>query len=203
MRKAIHRLVITATTVCLALPLDEGLARQPETAVKPIDVGSQSQLFVDRYLIESEKAIELVVHPPKKMERVLVPERPWEAYRVFVQSVLRDGDVYRMYYSCIPSKPAGKGETIKCRNCRREVPDNTVICQCGWCPSSELQQRMFGNLAYAESQDGIHWEKPALGLREFDGNKSNLQPCLEHLSPPKRRRVPGVSDGLSRLSAPA
>jgi hypothetical protein len=63
--------------------------------------------------------------------------------------------VYRMYYSCIPSKPAGKGETIKCRNCRREVPDNTVICPCGWCPSSELHQRMFGNLAYVEVTHGV------------------------------------------------
>src|SRR5688572_15361455 len=28
-------------------------------------------------------------------------------------------------------------------------------------------------LAYAESKDGIHWEKPKLGLREFNGNKDN------------------------------
>jgi len=198
--KAILRLMIAATMACLALPMEEGLARQPENASQPIDAGSQSQLFVDRYLIASEKAIELVVHPPRKMERVLVPGRPWEAYRVSVQCVLRDGDVYRMYYSCIPSKPAGKGETIRCRNCRREVPDNTVVCQCGWCPSSELQQRMFGNLAYAESQDGIHWEKPALGLREFDGDKSNnllpnAGPVVSMVAKPVR--------GMRFLSLPA
>src|SRR5262249_32938230 len=35
--------------------------------------------------------------------------------------------------------------------------------------------------AYAESQDGIHWIKPELGLTEFAGNKRNN---LVELSPP-------------------
>ena len=26
---------------------------------------------------------------------------------------------------------------------------------------------------YAESSDGVHWEKPKLGLHEFDGSKAN------------------------------
>ena len=106
-------------------------------AAIPIDVGSQSQLFVDRHLIESEKAIELVVHPPRKMERVLVPERPWEAYRVFVQSVLRDG---------------------------------------------------------------IHWEKPDLDLREFDGNKSNN---LIPNAGPVVSMIPESVEGMRFLSLPA
>ena len=140
---------------------------------RPINVGVENQLFVDRHLIDSAKGIELVVNPPKKMARVLVPEKPWEAYRIFVQTVLQDGDLYRMYYSCMPSKPASRGGTIKCRHCGREVRDDTVICNCGWCPSAETHRRMFGNIAYAESRDGIHWEKPNLGLREFDGSKAN------------------------------
>jgi len=36
-------------------------------------------------------------------------------------------------------------------------------------------------LAYAESADGVHWEKPKLGLREFAGNKDNNLLDLESL----------------------
>ncbi len=161
-----------AVAIGLAFPLG-GLAEDKKANPGPIDVAAWSQLFVDKHLIESSKGIELVVNPPKKMGRVLLPEKPWEAYRIFVQTVLRDGDVYRMYYSCMPSKPASKGGTIKCRHCGSEVPDDTVICKCGWCPSVKTRARMFGNVAYAESKDGIHWERPDLGLKEFDGSKAN------------------------------
>lgn len=43
-------------------------------------------------------------------------------------------------------------------------------------------------LCYATSQDGIHWEKPELGLVEFDGNKENniVFPLVE-----KRGHEPG------------
>ena len=31
----------------------------------------------------------------------------------------------------------------------------------------------LGSVSYAESRDGIHWEKPALGIAEFNGSKEN------------------------------
>jgi hypothetical protein len=35
------------------------------------------------------------------------------------------------------------------------------------------QQKRRAMTAYAESDDGVHWRKPKLGLIEFDGNKDN------------------------------
>jgi len=170
--KAVYRLVVTVGVAWVVLALN-GLGRRAGTAAEPINVGSQSQLFVDKHLIAAATGIELAVNRPKKMGRVFAPREPWEEYRIFVESVLHHGDTYRMYYSCMPSKPAGTGGTIQCRNCGRETPDDTVIHDCGWCPSAKTQARMFGNIAYAESKDGIHWERPNLQQKEFDGDKAN------------------------------
>lgn len=40
----------------------------------------------------------------------------------------------------------------------------------------------FGGIAYAESDDGILWEKPSLGLVEFQGNKDNNLIFAERIS---------------------
>lgn len=194
-----HRF-FAAISLAIASTLAAARAAATENERGPIDVGSQSQLLVDDYFIERSHGIELAVNPPRKMGRVLLPEKPWEAYRIFVQTVLHDGDIYRMYYSCMPSKPAGKGDTIKCRHCSREVADDTVICSCGWCPSAKTHERMFGNMAYAESKDGVHWEKPTLGLKEFDGSKANnLVPNVG----PVVSIVPNPLRGARLLSLPA
>ena len=61
-------------------------------------------------------------------------EEPWEDWVCSYTTVLRDGDIYRMYY----------------------------------------RGRIAGSwTGYAESNDGIHWTKPRLGLVEFDGSTAN------------------------------
>ncbi len=37
----------------------------------------------------------------------------------------------------------------------------------------EDQENVPRHIAYAESRDGVHWEKPSLGLLDFDGSKDN------------------------------
>lgn len=58
-------------------------------------------------------------------------------------TILHDRDIYRMYYRGVP---AGKGGEYD--------DDNEVTC-------------------YAESRDGIHWEKPKLRIHEFRGSLDN------------------------------
>ena len=36
-----------------------------------------------------------------------------------------------------------------------------------------MYTRVTGNVAYAESTDGIHWEQPSLGISEFEGSRDN------------------------------
>ena len=105
----------------------QGLAEESSVKPEPLALGDSPQLLADDALIESSEGIELVVSPPKKMGRVLLPGKPWEACRVFVISVLQDRDVYRMYYSCMPLSPVSSGGTVKCAHFGLEVCDDTVM----------------------------------------------------------------------------
>jgi hypothetical protein len=72
-----------------------------------------------------------------------VPGTP-DAHRAqFYGTVIRVGDKYRMWYAADPA------------------------------PTEVDSHATTFRPAYAESTDGIHWTKPALGLVEFNGNKNN------------------------------
>ncbi|MGH2530892.1 MAG: hypothetical protein ACRDJW_01175 [Thermomicrobiales bacterium] len=105
-----------------------------------IDVGSDWQLFIDRYLVADERNACLKVHPPTLRETIWVPERPWEENTSWFPNVMQDGNRYRMWY-------------------RAESSEQSDV---GW----DLT-------AYLESDDGIHWERPNLGLIEFNGSRAN------------------------------
>jgi hypothetical protein len=45
-----------------------------------------------------------------------------------------------------------------------------------WYYSRDLSPRDTGYTCYAESVDGIHWEKPELGLVEVQGSRRNNIP---------------------------
>ncbi len=113
-----------------------------------LDVGSRRELFVDDYLIDrlTGKA-GLRLHHPVPKEIVIVHDAVWEGTGTGYHSVFRDGDLYRMYYKAwMLTITPGVGD--------KTDPH----------PSSG---------AYAESDDGIHWRKPSLGLHEFQGSKAN------------------------------
>ncbi len=111
------------------------------------DVGSRRELFVEDALIERlVGGAQLRLHAPVPREVVLVRDAPWEGAGSGYTSVFRDGSRYRMYYKAWQRTP-GPG-----------VPNtdgNPLLC------------------AYAESDDGIHWRKPELGLHAFNGSTAN------------------------------
>ena len=114
------------------------------TAAEPgaLDVESERQLFVDRYLFGDVSGVELRLHHPRPREVVLVCDEPWEGNTSGYFTVFRDGELYRLYYrGSSHNIETGKGSP-------------QVTC-------------------YAESRDGIHWEKPDLGLCEFKGSTEN------------------------------
>ena len=140
----------------------------------PVNVGAHAQLLADGALIDRRSKLRFVVNPPRKAGRVLAPEMPWEEHRIFVVQVLTDGDVYRMWYQCMPAAGPSKGTQIPCGHCKRRVPDTTVVCHhCGYCVSDAIRDEFFGLYAYAESKDGLSWHRPELGVREFRGSRKN------------------------------
>ena len=115
---------------------------------KPIvAIGSRIELFVDDYLIEklSGKA-ELRLQHPVPQEIAIIHDEPWEGSGSGFHSIFKDGDIYRMYYETgqLSSTPF----------------ESKVKSHPGYC-------------CYAESNDGIHWRKPKLGLHDFEGSKAN------------------------------
>ncbi|MDZ4858760.1 MAG: hypothetical protein SGI88_07230 [Candidatus Hydrogenedentes bacterium] len=71
---------------------------QPEA----LQIGSRLQLFVDHHLIESLTSSTLRLHPPSPAETVLKFDEPWEGIYGGYATVIKDGELYRLYYRGLP-----------------------------------------------------------------------------------------------------
>src|SRR5262245_51835124 len=113
----------------------------------PLDaekVGRRLEPLVDDYLIDRfTGSAELVVQKPTPREVVLTADAPWEGNTSAYYTVFQDGDKFRIDY---------RGSHYDEQSKKAAHPE--VAC-------------------YAESQDGIHWTKPELGLFEYNGSKKN------------------------------
>jgi hypothetical protein len=65
---------------------------------QPLDLGTRWELFVDSFLVSSAQGAALKLHEPRRAEVVLVLDAPWEGPTSAYFSVMRDGDVIRLYY---------------------------------------------------------------------------------------------------------
>ncbi len=136
--------------------------------------------MLDEMFLERAEDVGLEINPPRKAGVVLGPERTWEEYRVVPLAVVEDRGVYKMWYGCVAAYRA-ETPSITCPRCKLAQDGRNVVCtRCGW-PTigvDRIQQEVMG-LAYAESNDGIEWQRPNLGLEEFRGSKeNNLVPGL-------------------------
>lgn len=111
------------------------------------DIGSRRELFIEDSLVERiEGEAELRLHHPVPREIVIVHDAPWEGAGSGYHSLFKDGDLYRMYYKAWQ---------------RTVGPD---------APNTDTNPLLT---AYAESDDGIHWRKPELGLHEVADTTAN------------------------------
>lgn len=129
-----------------ALPLagaTSSAARGAPSRSGTLDIGSDRQLFVDSFLIAEKTGVALKLHSPTAREVALPMAKPWEGNTSWAPVVMKDGSRYRLWYRVDPSAESEKSRT---------TPPYT---------------------AYAESGDGIHWERPKIGIYEFNGSKRN------------------------------
>ena len=120
---------------------------------QPINIGSDRQLFVDHYLIDSADGVELELHRPRSAGNVLTTDAPWEGSTCDYHTVIKDGDTYRMYYRGTSHDGYEIESLMK--------PDETKI------------PVHVDLTSYAESRDGITWTRPSLGIVEDEGSKDN------------------------------
>ena len=119
---------------------------------EPLAIGGQKQLFLDRYIIADTDEVLLTMMPPQKFpgNPVLRPDSPSDGGILIPELVLWNPEKQRfqMWYDSVHG-------------------DKTGVNNLG---TEDSQLHLS---AYAESTDGIHWEKPTMNVREFQGSKSN------------------------------
>ena len=150
----------------------------------PVNVGGRRELFLDDVMVERMVGgAQRVFHHPVAREVVMKFDQPWEGNACGFVTVFKDSDRYRMYY-------------------RAENAPNTA----------GSENRAYGPFdCYAESPDGIHWTRPALGLAEFQGSKeNNILPkptlpegwMLQALNPFRDENPAAAPDALYKAVAP-
>lgn len=115
-----------------------------------IELGSRRELFVDDFLMAEMNGAALRLHHPVARDVALVTDRPWEGNIGSYNTVFRDNGVCRMYFQAWHvdlEDERSSGEAL--------VEPHPM-----W-------------YAYAESSDGIAWQRPDLGLFEHEGSRQN------------------------------
>ena len=67
-------------------------------AAAPLDLGQRWEPLVDRHLVATAQGAVPHLHPPRRAEVVLVTDAPWEGPTSAYFTVLKDGEVIRLYY---------------------------------------------------------------------------------------------------------
>ena len=141
-------------------------------APAPRLLGPERQLFVDDFLIEAAN-LRRVIHTVEKHHGnpVLYPVKPWEGqYTLLYGTVMRDEEegIWKAWYLTMNHF----------RYIQNLFPESTYLC-------------------YATSRDGVHWERPALGLIEYRGSKENNIVFQAHHAP--ELGLSGILDAVSIL----
>jgi len=128
--------------------LGTGTTARADTSDAPIDVGSRKQLFIDDKFIASIRGVELVVNRPYQTGEVLIEaDKPWELEP-------REG-----WINCYSSVMKDDGRVRVWYDLLKPTGSGPYDHQRWVC--------------YAESEDGLNFVKPELGLHEINGSKAN------------------------------
>ena len=142
----------------------------------PQNIGLSKQLFLDDGVVERTEAISRILNVPRKSDAnpILRPEKEWEGNTVNLTAVIFDesDSLWKMWYgvrtisvgassAALGQKPGAAADSIFDASHYKETGNYTC---------------------YASSRDGIHWDRPDLGLVDFKGSKNNnLVPVDRHI----------------------
>ncbi len=139
--------------------MDQANAEYSRLGEQVRDIGGHKELFIDEAPVSAMKNVRLTMNPPyQDHEPVFVPETPWE-YRIHpYATVMKEGDTFRLWYLAYEWDP----------------PPGVALPVTGTAEdASRFWKHTRGRLCYAESEDGVHWVRPNLGLVTFRGSKNN------------------------------
>ena len=93
------------------------VAIPPATRTRPdvTELGSRRELFVDRELIDSLSGqARLQMHHPRRANKCLAFDKPWEGVFSGYPTVIRDGDDYHLYYRGLPKAKHSLETEVTC-----------------------------------------------------------------------------------------
>lgn len=163
------------TTAALGSFLPRVAPAAASTNETPIHAGDLTLFAFDDHSIPWRDNLKLTLvpaekHPANPVVRCGPEGSPDYGHAILYGSVLHIGGKFRMWYLGMTVRKVERGQAP------------------GW----------WRPMCYAESDDGIHWNKPELGLVEFNGNtKNNI--CLIESDPPSLSRI---NDFLSVMHEP-
>ena len=127
-----------------------------------IEVNSKKQLFIDDLVIDEAVGVVRNLNQPAKYvgNPIMVPLYPWEGRIQLYGTVWRDaGGGFRMWYQGMGGMGIARmGLDL------RGTPFEFL--------NFDLKNLHY-SICYATSHDGIHWERPNMGLVEHKGTKDN------------------------------
>lgn len=123
-----------------------GILSIRDAGAEPINVGTERQLFIDDRFVAERSNVQCTLQMPDlQHESLLGPNRPWEKGRASEwSSILYHAGRFHLWYDAYQ-----------------------------WDPKSQRIRRPTHCYCYAVSDDGIHFEKPDLGLFELAGTNKN------------------------------
>ena len=120
-----------------------------------LNIGREKQLLIDDLVIESAENICRTWHQPERSADgpLIKTDQPWENVAYFTVAgwqVIRDpkDGLFKCWYQDWKKPDIKPGETA--------MGDSVL------------------NILYAESEDGMHWRKPAQGIHKVDGQDTNI-----------------------------
>jgi len=121
-------------------------AQSPEIPAEPVAIGAETQFVFDRYIIDNVWAIR---YKSEAVQRVFHPPEKH------------------------PSNPIIAGDGGCPSVLRDEQTGSFRMWYQTWKPSEKEGESGSYAIAYAESDDGVAWKRPTLGLLEWKGTKEN------------------------------
>ncbi len=75
-------------------------------SAEPLELNSDRELFIDHYLIEQLNGVSLLLHHPHDEGPVLNFDKPWEGPFCGYVTVIKDKNLFRLYYRGLPEAGA-------------------------------------------------------------------------------------------------
>ncbi len=132
--------------------------------LKPVNIGSNRELFADKYLIGEMKNVRFDLKKPESRGKAIIFDKPWEGpVTGYYTDMVKDGKTghYKCYYR------GNLGEYYRAAEKKKKERKKGIK------KGEKLDALDYVVFCVAESKDGIHWTKPELNLFDYHGSKKN------------------------------